>query len=70
MRDDIRPGGFDRSGGSGSGGTPLPNDDTTEGKHWRAYATSIRAVEQTSGYDFFSAVPSSIQDAIEVAHTP
>lgn len=48
----------------------MPNDDTTEGKHWRAYATSIRAVEQTSGYDFFSAVPSSIQDAIEVAHTP
>lgn len=43
----------------------MPNDEAADGKHWQTYETSIREVEQASGYDFFSEIPSAVQDAIE-----
>lgn len=43
----------------------MPNTAATEGKQWGDYATSIDAIEASTGYDFLSGVPLALQEAIE-----
>ncbi|GAB4030260.1 DNA/RNA non-specific endonuclease [Spirosoma gilvum] len=43
----------------------IPNDQSAADKPWRAYITSIDALETLTGYDFISNVPTDIQQIIE-----
>ncbi|MGF7215460.1 endonuclease G [Spirosoma lacussanchae] len=43
----------------------IPNTQTAADKPWRAYLTSVDALERLTGYDFLSAVPTDIQQVIE-----
>lgn len=45
-------------------GIIMPNDNTV-GSSWRAYRTTVRKVEQLTGYDFFSNVSKIAQNIIE-----
>lgn len=42
----------------------IPNSGTI-GTDWRAYRVSVDQVEAITGFDFFSNVPSAIQNVIE-----
>lgn len=42
----------------------MPNDGSA-GHDWRRYVLSVDALEQRTGYDFFTAVPPAVQGAIE-----
>ena len=42
----------------------VPNDES-HNTSWGLYRVSVRSLEQTLGYNFFSQVPQSIQDVIE-----
>ena len=44
----------------------LPNIDGIRNENWRKYRTTVRNIEQMTGYDFFSTLPKSLQDKIEV----
>ncbi|MBL7997977.1 MAG: DNA/RNA non-specific endonuclease [Candidatus Kapabacteria bacterium] len=43
----------------------MPNSRDIQGTQWRSYETTIRAIEQATGYDFLSSVPKQIQDILE-----
>ena len=43
----------------------IPNNDTVARTDWKDYIVSVDEIEQKTGYDFFSAVPKSIQTKIE-----
>lgn len=43
----------------------MPNDDNIEHDQWQKYLATVDQVEALSGYDFYSNVPSAIQDVIE-----
>ena len=43
----------------------IPNDQTAADKPWRAYITSVDNLENSTGYDFLSNVPTDIQLIIE-----
>ena len=43
----------------------MPNDDGIENVDWRRYLTTVRAIEQKTGYDIFSLLPRDVQDRIE-----
>ncbi|QHV98839.1 DNA/RNA non-specific endonuclease [Spirosoma endbachense] len=43
----------------------IPNNQTAADKPWRAYMTSIDALEDLTGYNFLSNVPTGIQRIIE-----
>lgn len=43
----------------------MPNTQTVNSQAWGTYRTSVDAIEAITGYDFLSAVPSTIQSAIE-----
>lgn len=43
----------------------MPNAIGISQDNWRKYRTSVRAIEQRTGYDFFSALPQQLQDALE-----
>lgn len=43
----------------------MPNTQGIKKKDWRAFLTTARAIEAKTGYDFFSTVPTEIQDQIE-----
>ena len=43
----------------------MPNSSEVAGTDWRDYRVSVERVESVTGYDFFSNVPKSIQNAIE-----
>ena len=38
---------------------------TTANRDWKLYKTTVRAIEQSIGYNLFSDLPQSIQDVIE-----
>ncbi len=38
---------------------------TTDKNEWQLYKTTVRAIEQSSGYSFLNALPTEVQDAIE-----
>ena len=44
----------------------IPNEQTASDKPWRAYLTSVDALESLTGYDFLSNVPVDIQQIIEM----
>lgn len=43
----------------------IPNNQSAADKPWRAYLTSVDALESLTGYDFLSNVPTDIQRVIE-----
>lgn len=43
----------------------MPNIDGIENDGWEKYRTSIRSIEQKTGYDFLSALPVELQDKLE-----
>jgi len=43
----------------------MPNDQTASSQPWGNYRVSVDSLESMLGYDFLSAVPTSIQNAIE-----
>lgn len=43
----------------------IPNAQSAADKPWRAYVTSVDALEQLTGYDFLSTVPIDVQRIIE-----
>ncbi|MEP7213867.1 MAG: DNA/RNA non-specific endonuclease [Acidobacteriota bacterium] len=43
----------------------MPNDNGIAHQRWAKYKTSVRALEEKTGYDFFSALPVSEQDRLE-----
>lgn len=44
----------------------IPNDQSAADKPWKAYVTSVDALETLTGYDFLSNVPVDIQRIIEM----
>lgn len=47
----------------------MPNVATGLSDDWTVYRTSVQAIQRSTGYDFLSALPQAIQDAVE-NHTP
>lgn len=43
----------------------IPNQQGIKEEKWQTFRTSIRELEQRTGYDFLSNVPSEVQDALE-----
>lgn len=43
----------------------MPNSESAAADDWRKYLTTARAIEQKTGYNFLSALPPDVQDAIE-----
>jgi endonuclease G len=43
----------------------IPNNQSAADKPWRAYVTSIDALETLTSYDFLSNVPTDVQRIIE-----
>lgn len=45
----------------------MPNDNSFIGKHddWKTFRVSVDSIESLTGYDFFSALPRTIQSIIE-----
>lgn len=43
----------------------MPNDDDIESQPWERYRTSVRAIEEHTGYDFFASLPREVQDRLE-----
>lgn len=43
----------------------MPNVDGIENDRWEKYRTTIRTIEQRTGYDFFSQMPREWQDKLE-----
>jgi endonuclease G len=43
----------------------MPNTQGMRKQDWRAFLTTVREIEGTTGYDFLSNVPKDIQDQIE-----
>jgi DNA/RNA endonuclease G (NUC1) len=43
----------------------MPNQDGIRNNDWHIYITTVKQVEALTGYNFFSNVPSAIQNAIE-----
>lgn len=46
-----------------------PNNNTIS-SDWTQYITTVRAIEQATGYNLLSALPQNVQDAIEVTKDP
>ncbi|MEZ5426721.1 MAG: DNA/RNA non-specific endonuclease [Pyrinomonadaceae bacterium] len=44
----------------------MPNADGIAKEDWRKFRTTVRAIEQRTGYDFFSNLPTEVQNQIEV----
>lgn len=43
----------------------MPNIDGIENEPWEKYKTSIRAIEEKTGYDFFPEMPRDLQNELE-----
>ena len=43
----------------------MPNIDGIEQKNWRDYKTTIRQIEQKTGYNFLTALPADVQSVLE-----
>ncbi len=46
----------------------MPNDASAKHRQWTDFTTTIRAIEDRSGYDFEPDLPRAVQDALETAH--
>lgn len=47
----------------------VPNIDGIARSRWQQYVTTVRAIEEKTGYDLFSQLPREIQDRIETRPT-
>lgn len=45
----------------------MPNIEGIERTTWQKYRTSVRTIEEKTGYDLFRTLPRNIQDAIELS---
>jgi endonuclease G, mitochondrial len=43
----------------------IPNQQGIRLRPWRAYRQSVDAIEELTGYDFFSSIPKDVQAIIE-----
>lgn len=43
----------------------MPNTQSVRGKHWRTFITTIRNVEDATGYNFLPELPRATQNALE-----
>jgi endonuclease G len=43
----------------------MPNTNGLKGKKWTEYITTVRRIEEVTGYNFFSNIDTAIQDIIE-----
>jgi endonuclease G len=43
----------------------MPNTEAVTNKKWYEYRVSVREIESKTGYNFFSALPTAVQNAIE-----
>jgi endonuclease G len=43
----------------------MPNVTGIAADSWRKYTTTVRAIEQKTGYDLLSALPRELQDDLE-----
>lgn len=43
----------------------MPNVSGIKEKNWREYKTTVRSIEQKTGYNFLSNLPKNVQDALE-----
>ncbi|MBX3245388.1 MAG: DNA/RNA non-specific endonuclease, partial [Acidobacteria bacterium] len=43
----------------------MPNIEGIEGRHWQSFSTSVRSIEDKTGYDLFSLLPKDLQDRLE-----
>ncbi len=43
----------------------MPNIEGIENDNWEKYKTTVRAIEEKTGYDFFALMPRDLQDKIE-----
>lgn len=68
----LLKGGFDSSGNmtSASGCAYLFTNESHSGEKYTSFITSIDAVEERSGFDFFPRVPSSLQTSAERSTSP
>jgi endonuclease G len=43
----------------------MPNVDGIDSKNWRDYKTTVRQIEQKTGYNFLTFLPADVQNALE-----
>lgn len=43
----------------------MPNVDDIENESWEKYKTTMRAIEEKTGFDFFASLPRELQETIE-----
>ncbi len=43
----------------------MPNVTGIAGEDWRKFRTTVRSIEQKTGYNFLSNLPQNLQDALE-----
>ncbi len=43
----------------------MPNISGIKSKNWRDYETTVRQIEQKTGYNFFSSLPQTLQNSLE-----
>lgn len=48
----------------------MPNDNGIEKVKWETYKTTVRSIEEKTGYDLFSSLPRDVQDEIETRIDP
>jgi endonuclease G len=48
----------------------MPNEKGILDRNWREYTTTVRSIEEKTGYDFLSALPRKLQDVLETKVDP
>lgn len=61
----LPPGGSEITDSTRIIAVDVPNVDGIANTRWQQYVTTVRAIEQRTGYDLFSHLPREIQDRIE-----
>lgn len=61
----LPPGGNDITEATRIIAVDIPNIDGISETRWQQYVTTVRAIEQKTGYDLFSHLPPDLQDRIE-----
>jgi endonuclease G len=45
----------------------IPKENGIKNIYWQRFRTSVRSIEQKTGFNFFSSLPQSLQDRLELA---
>lgn len=48
----------------------MPNENGIDEANWRDYVTTVRAIEEKTGYDLLSNLQRNVQDAVETRVDP